>query len=79
MDEEGFAALRRRMVETIGAHVLVAREELGKPSLDHRVLEAMAKVPRHEFVPLEMLTPTPTRRCRSASKKRSLNPSWLRS
>ncbi len=54
MDEEGFAALRRRMVETIGAHVLVAREELGKPSLDHRVLEVMTKVPRHEFVPLEM-------------------------
>ncbi|MDH3772312.1 MAG: protein-L-isoaspartate O-methyltransferase, partial [Nitrospirota bacterium] len=42
------------MVETIGAHALVAREELGKPSLDRRVLEVMAKVPRHEFVPLEM-------------------------
>lgn len=54
MDEEEFTAVRRRMVETIGAHALVAREELGKPSLDHRVLEVMAKVPRHEFVPLEM-------------------------
>lgn len=54
MDEEEFTAVRRRMVETIGAHVFVAREELGKPSLDHRVLEVMAKVPRHEFVPLEM-------------------------
>ena len=54
MDEDEFTVLRRRMVETIGAHVLVAREKLGKPSLDHRVLEVMAKVPRHEFVPLEM-------------------------
>jgi hypothetical protein len=28
-------------------------DELGKPALDERVLIAMAKVPRHEFVPIE--------------------------
>jgi protein-L-isoaspartate(D-aspartate) O-methyltransferase len=29
-------------------------EETGKTALDDRVLVAMAKVPRHEFVPIEI-------------------------
>jgi protein-L-isoaspartate(D-aspartate) O-methyltransferase len=29
-------------------------DEIGKTALDDRVLRAMAKVPRHEFVPIEV-------------------------
>src|SRR5215469_11986387 len=49
-----FEDQRRQMVEAIKviAEHLVA--EIGKPALDDRVLNAMAKVPRHEFVPIEV-------------------------
>lgn len=54
MGEDQFAVLRRRMVATIVAHTMLASEEVGKQTLDRRVLEVMAKVPRHEFVPAEV-------------------------
>jgi protein-L-isoaspartate(D-aspartate) O-methyltransferase len=49
-----FEEQRREMVAAIRviAEHLVA--EIGKAALDDRVLNAMAKVPRHEFVPLEV-------------------------
>lgn len=47
MSEEGWATLRRRMVE----EQLRAR---GRDIRDERVLEAMGRVPRHEFVPEEV-------------------------
>jgi protein-L-isoaspartate(D-aspartate) O-methyltransferase len=49
-----FEEQRREMVAAIRviAEHLVA--EIGKAALDDRVLSAMAKVPRHEFVPLEV-------------------------
>lgn len=51
MKEEHFAILRRHMVEVIGIHVDLARDELGKSALDERVMTAMGRVPRHAFVP----------------------------
>ena len=42
------------MVQVIAAHALYAREQLGKDSLDEKVLRAMGRVPRHEFVPAEL-------------------------
>lgn len=54
MEEQQFAAQRQRMVVTIVAHALFAREEIGKPTLDPRILEIMASVPRHAFVPAEI-------------------------
>jgi protein-L-isoaspartate(D-aspartate) O-methyltransferase len=51
MKEEHFAILRRHMVEVIGIYVDLARDDLGKPSPDERVLAAMGRVPRHAFVP----------------------------
>src|SRR5918995_2193590 len=54
MDEQEFAALRQHMIVAIGAHTLLAREELGQSTLDRRVLEVMARVPRHAFVPAEI-------------------------
>jgi protein-L-isoaspartate(D-aspartate) O-methyltransferase len=49
-----FEQQRREMIAAIRviAEHLVA--EIGKTALDDRVLRAMAKVPRHEFVPIEV-------------------------
>jgi protein-L-isoaspartate(D-aspartate) O-methyltransferase len=42
------------MIAAIRAIAEDASAEVGKPALDERVLRAMAKVPRHEFVPVEV-------------------------
>jgi len=55
MNEKHFAILRRHMVETIGIHVDVMEDEIGKAALDERVLAAMLKVPRHLFVPAPLM------------------------
>src|ERR1700674_5427373 len=49
-----FDEQRREMIAAIRviAQHLVA--EVGKTALDDRILRAMAKVPRHEFVPVEV-------------------------
>ena len=49
-----FEEQRQEMIAAIKviAEHLVA--EIGKTALDDRVLRAMAKVPRHEFVPIEV-------------------------
>jgi len=52
MDE--FEALRQSMVAEIAAEAVFASGETGKASLDLRVLRAMARVPRHEYVPMEL-------------------------
>jgi protein-L-isoaspartate(D-aspartate) O-methyltransferase len=39
------------MVEVIAIHADLASEELGKATLDERVMAAMRRVPRHRFVP----------------------------
>ena len=51
MSEAHFAVLRRHMVEVIAIQAELADEELGKSTLDARVLGAMVNVPRHRFVP----------------------------
>jgi protein-L-isoaspartate(D-aspartate) O-methyltransferase len=51
MTEEHLAVLRRQMVEVIAIYTELASEELGKAALDPRVMAAMARVPRHRFVP----------------------------
>ncbi|HEY3147265.1 MAG TPA: protein-L-isoaspartate(D-aspartate) O-methyltransferase, partial [Dongiaceae bacterium] len=45
---------RRDMLAAIRATSAHMAAEAGKTSLDERVLRAMAKVPRHEFVPVEV-------------------------
>ena len=54
MNEQQAAALRQHMVLEIAAQTVLAGERIGKYNLDARVMEAMGKVPRHEFVPVEM-------------------------
>ena len=49
-----FEEQRREMVAAIRAITEDVSAEVGKPALDERVLRAMAKVPRHEFVPVEV-------------------------
>lgn len=54
MTPDPFASLRDQMVAVIAAEAVFAAGEIGKAALAGRVLEAMAKVPRHEFVPVEL-------------------------
>lgn len=52
--QEDFDLLRRHMLAEISAGALHLAGVIGKTSLDERVMAAVAKVPRHEFVPLEL-------------------------
>jgi protein-L-isoaspartate(D-aspartate) O-methyltransferase len=46
--------LRRHMLAEVSAGAFQVRDSIGKAALDERVMTAMGKVPRHEFVPLEL-------------------------
>ena len=54
MNDTLVAMLREEMVQMIAAHAMYAREQIGKERFDERVMVAMAKVPRHDFVPIEL-------------------------
>jgi len=54
MNDTLVAMLREEMVQMIAAHAMYAREQIGKERFDKRVMVAMAKVPRHDFVPIEL-------------------------
>lgn len=51
-----FDTLRRSMVHAIVAHARAAGADTGRPALARTVLDVMAEVPRHEFVPTELRT-----------------------
>jgi protein-L-isoaspartate(D-aspartate) O-methyltransferase len=52
--EDPYAAARQAMLEEIASNARLTSESLNKETLDPRVLEAMATVPRHELVPDEL-------------------------
>ena len=54
MSIEFFDGQRREMIAAIRVIAGHLAAEVGKAALDDRVLSAMAKVPRHEFVPVEV-------------------------
>ncbi|MGH6962334.1 MAG: protein-L-isoaspartate(D-aspartate) O-methyltransferase [Dongiaceae bacterium] len=54
MSEMLYAEAREEMVTVIAAYANVSSEATGKAALDERVMQAMATVPRHEFVPMEL-------------------------
>lgn len=54
MNDAHFARLCEQMLQDIAAHMSFARAEIGKDLLDNRVIQALATVPRHEFVPAEL-------------------------
>jgi protein-L-isoaspartate(D-aspartate) O-methyltransferase len=54
MSVERFEQHRREMVAAIKVIAQHLAAEIGKAALEDRVLNALAKVPRHEFVPVEV-------------------------
>src|SRR6516165_4281508 len=54
MSVEFFEQQRRQMIAAIKAITDHIAAEINKTKLDERVLKAIAKVPRHEFVPVEL-------------------------
>jgi len=51
MNDETFAEARRRLMEEIEAEARETQGWTGRATYSDRVMAAMAKVPRHEFVP----------------------------
>ena len=54
MSDADFTTLRQRMLAEIAAKTVFSTTYLGKSALDPRVMNAMATVPRHAFVPFEL-------------------------
>lgn len=54
MSAEDFEVERRHMLAEISAGTFHVSGLIGKAALDERVMSAMGKVPRHEFVPIEL-------------------------
>ncbi len=54
MPEDSPTRLRETMVQIVAAHAELAAAHTGRARLDQRVLDAMARVARHEFVPAQM-------------------------
>ena len=54
MSIEYFEEQRRQLIAAIRTNTDQVAAQIGKTALDERVLGAMAKVPRHEFVPVEV-------------------------
>ena len=54
MSVEYFEEQRREMIAAIRLIADHLAAQVGKTALDDRILRAMAKVPRHEFVPVEV-------------------------
>ena len=54
MDENQFDLMRRQMILEVVAETVFLTQRLGRASLDARVIDVMAKIPREEFVPVEL-------------------------
>ena len=54
MSPEDFEVLRQHMLAEISAGTFRVRGAIGKPALNERVMMAVGKIPRHEFVPIEL-------------------------
>ena len=54
MRSEDLEILREQMLAVISALTFEMRDAIGKSALDERVMTAMGKVLRHEFVPIEL-------------------------
>src|SRR6266576_4447196 len=54
MNADDFAPLRQYMIAEIAAEAIYVSARIGKAALAGRVIEAIGKVPRHEFVPVEL-------------------------
>jgi protein-L-isoaspartate(D-aspartate) O-methyltransferase len=52
--EAQFSALRQSMVGQVASHASLVADKTGKDMLGAAVMSALGRVPRHEFVPVEM-------------------------
>lgn len=52
--QDPFNTLRQQMVEQIALHARLVGERTGRAELSSEVMAVMGRVPRHEFVPLEL-------------------------
>jgi protein-L-isoaspartate(D-aspartate) O-methyltransferase len=52
--ETDFETMREEMVEVIAAYALLSSDRTQKERFDTRVMEAIARVPRHAYVPNEL-------------------------
>ncbi len=52
--ESEFETMREEMVEVIAAYALLSSDQTQKEQFDTRVMEAIAQVPRHDYVPNEL-------------------------
>jgi protein-L-isoaspartate(D-aspartate) O-methyltransferase len=55
MTEDHLAIFRRHMVEVIDIHFDLMSDEFGKACMGERLRAALLKVPRHHFVPRELM------------------------
>jgi protein-L-isoaspartate(D-aspartate) O-methyltransferase len=53
-EEDIFESLRQQMVAEIAAEVAMLERQIGCPALSQSVMDALATVPRHAFVPAEV-------------------------
>jgi protein-L-isoaspartate(D-aspartate) O-methyltransferase len=54
MDDDLFEKMRSEMITEIAVEAKLTATHTGRAAFDERVLRAMARVPRHEFVPIEI-------------------------
>ncbi|TMH49922.1 MAG: protein-L-isoaspartate O-methyltransferase, partial [Betaproteobacteria bacterium] len=54
MENRQHDLMRQQMIAEIVADAVFLTAQLGKAAFAPRVIEVMAKIPRHEFVPLEL-------------------------
>ncbi len=55
MTESHLSILRRHMVEVIDMHFDLAEEEIGRARIDPALRQALLQVPRHLFVPTQLI------------------------
>jgi protein-L-isoaspartate(D-aspartate) O-methyltransferase len=55
LTEDHLAIFRRHMVEVVDIHFDLMSDELDKPCMGERLRRALLKVPRHHFVPRELV------------------------
>ena len=54
ISEQQFELLRQQMIAEVVAEAVFLTPRLGKPAFDAKVVEVMGRIPRHEFVPMEL-------------------------
>jgi len=54
MENRQHELMRRQMIAEVVADAVFLTPQLGKAALDARVIEVMGRIPRHEFVPVEL-------------------------